>query len=97
MRACVVSYLERGKRQSVEVLAETAYEAACLALNAFARMRYAKGPHRNTMLEIEVKTPRQFTLKVADVLEWLYVKPGSTAEQRERKKHLRAILASNGH
>jgi hypothetical protein len=73
--------------------AETAYEAAVLALKQFDRHRFAKGPSRRTVLQVEVDAPLKLNLKVADVLEWLYEKPGQTREQQERKQRLRVLLA----
>jgi hypothetical protein len=98
-RSCSVSFVERGQRHAVEVDAETAYEAAVLALKAFSGKRYIKGPSRHAVLELEINRPARMLiqLKVGDVLDWLYEKPGTTADQRERKTRLKNLLADDRH
>jgi hypothetical protein len=93
IRTCRVSFVDHGKTQSVEVLAETAYEAAILALHAFSKMRYLKGPRRSQSLTIDVIDRRTLTVQVGEVWDWLYEKPAMSAAQRDRKKRLRNILA----
>ena len=96
-RACTVSFVERGAQHSVDVDAESVYEAAALALKAFRHRVYIKGPSRHAMLEIQVQAPTRVKVKVADVLEWLYQTPGRTAQQTELKKRLRDLLADDRH
>ncbi len=95
-RTYVVSFMDRGKRESVEVWAESAYEAAVLGIKAFQNVRNIKGPGRYTVLEIEVKETRQFKLRVGEVLDWLYRQPRSP-KQTIQKKKLRAVMADDGH
>lgn len=97
-QTCLVSFLDRGKPYAVEVYAETAYEAAALALNAFEKMgRHVQAPGKHAVLEIELKTPRTFKVKVGDVIDWLYTRPATSAEENERKKRLRNVLAADRH
>ena len=57
-RACVVSFAgERGVRHSVEVTAETLYEAAAMALAAFRQSEFADAIGPNTELCVAVKNP----------------------------------------
>ena len=95
-RTCTVSFVERGQRHTARVDAESAFEAAALALKYFEHQRL-RGPSRHAVLELEIEAPRRLTLKVSDVLTWLYEKPGQTPEQAARKKRLRDLLADNGH
>ena len=58
VRSCVVSFAgERGVRHSVEVTADTLYEAAATALSIFKQSEWADaiGPH--TELLVAVKNP----------------------------------------
>lgn len=95
--ACTVSFVERGQRHSARVDAESAHEACVLALKQFASSRYIKGPGRHAALDIEIDAPRHLTLKVNDVIEWLYNKPGKTPEERDKKKRLKDLLADDRH
>ena len=96
-KACTVSFVERGSQHSVDVDAESAYEAAALALKAFRHKPYINGPRRQATLEIQVQAPTRIKLKVSQVLDWLYEKPGQTTAQAELKKRLRDLLADDRH
>lgn len=96
VRACTVSFVERGKRHEAKVDAETAYEAAVLALKQFQSSRYIHGPSRHAVLEIEVVAPKRIQLKVGDALTWLYG-PGATDHENARKSRLRGLLADDRH
>src|SRR4051812_11826091 len=94
-RACKVSYEERrGPRHTAEVDAETAYEAAVLALKQFQRRRYIEGPGKHATLEIEINRPARMLieLKVQDVIDWLYIKPAKNAAEKLRKERLQALM-----
>jgi|SRR4051794_34047949 hypothetical protein len=97
VKTCRVSFVDRGKTQSIEVLAETAYEAAVLGLHGFSKIRYIKGPRSNATITIEVIESRSLTLRAGDVWKWLYDTSPTSAEQRERKKRLKNIVASGQH
>jgi len=92
-----VSFIDRGKRESVEVWAESAYEAAVLGIKAFQKVRSIKGPGRYTVLEVEVKETRQFKLRVGEVLDWLYNRESRSPKQTIQKKKLRAVMADDEH
>jgi hypothetical protein len=92
VRTCRVSFLDHAKKQSVEVLAETAYEAAILGLHAFSKMRYIKGPRRSAVLTIDVVETRTLSVRVGEVLDWLYEAKTTSAAQRERKARLKGVL-----
>lgn len=92
-KSCRVSYVDRGKTHSVDVIAETAYEAAVLALKAFSKVRGMKGPRRSSSLTIEVRELRTITVRVSAVWTWLYEKPGTTADQQRIKLRLREVIA----
>ena len=96
-RACKVSFVELGAQHTAGVDAESAYEAAVLALKQFRHKPYVKGPGRYTVLEIQVEAPARIKLKVAEVLEWLYERPSQNARQKELKKRLRDLLADDRH
>jgi hypothetical protein len=58
VRTCVVSFSgERGVRHSVEVTAETLYEAAALALSIFRTSEWADQIGPGTALSVTVKNP----------------------------------------
>jgi hypothetical protein len=58
LRACVVSFSgEREVRHSVEVTAETLYEAAATALSIFRQSEWADTIGPNTELHVTVKNP----------------------------------------
>lgn len=96
-RACTVSFVEDGCRHVANVDAESAYEAAVLALKYFQHQRHIKGPHRHAILELEVSAPLRLKLKVSDVLAWLYKHPAATPAQRVRKQQLKNLLADDRH
>jgi hypothetical protein len=96
-RAVKVSFTSRGQRHTVEVDAETANEAACLALKAFSRRRWIDGPGRRSTLELEIDKPARMLiqLKVQDVIDWLYVKPPKSDAEKTRKERLKGLLADD--
>jgi hypothetical protein len=93
--ACVVKFKERGSEYTVEVLAESAYEACVLALHKFGRNRYLRGPGRHSTFELTVTDTKRYTIKVGDVMDWLYNSPGHSEAQREKKKYLKTVLAED--
>lgn len=95
--ACTVTFKERGSEHTVEVVAETAYEAAILAIKKFERNRLIKGPSRHAVFEVKATHTQCHKVKVGDALDWLYSKPAQTAEQKDRKKYLKAVLADDRH
>ena len=58
LRSCVVSFAgEHGVRHSVEVTADTLYEAAATALSIFKQSEWAAAIGPNTELLVAVKNP----------------------------------------
>jgi hypothetical protein len=91
-RACVVSFTDpQGFRHSVEVQAESLYEAAVLATRAFREHNCP--PAIASPLEVEVKSPNvTHTLTMQKLQEWL---DGTCKSPNEKitKKRLKELLA----
>ena len=98
-RACKVSFLDEGQRHSVDVDAESTYEAAALALKRFSVSTFIKGPGRHATLEIEVDRPMRFLtrVKVEAVWHWLYRREPKNDAEAARIKRLRDLLADDRH
>jgi len=96
-RACKVSFVERGQRHSVDVDAESTYEAAALALKRFHASTFIKGPSRHATLEVEVDRPMRFLahVKVEKVLHWLYRREPKNEAEAARIKRLRDLLLAD--
>lgn len=92
-KACTVSFCDSvGVRHSVEVGAETLYEAAVLALKSFREHDCSPGPAAH--LSVEVKSPSvTHTLVARAVEDWLNGGARSPKEAIE-KKRLRRLLDS---
>lgn len=70
MATCVVSYLDiSGIRHTVEVEAESLYEAAALAVKAFRH--HDCEPRGLAKLEVEIRTSIIHTLTIKRLEEWL--------------------------
>ncbi len=93
VRTCTVSFTSPdGIRHSVNVRAETLYEAVVLAVRAFREHDFAPGPA--SLLEVEAKSPSvTHTVSISKVEEWLN---GVARSPREKvtKDRLRGLLAS---
>jgi hypothetical protein len=90
-KSCTVSFKDsNGVRHSVEVGAETLYEAAVLALKSFREHDCAPGPAAH--LSVEVKSPSVTHTLVAHTIEdWLNGGARSPKEAIE-KNRLRELL-----
>ena len=90
MAVCVVSYLDNsGIRHTVEVDAESLYEAAALAIKIFKQHNCE--PLGLNTLEVEMRTSVIHTLTVKRLHEW--VKGGSrTPREAVMKERLRDLL-----
>ena len=87
---CIVSYLDtEGLRHTVEVEAESLYEAAVLAIRTFRQ--HDCEPGRASRLEVEVRSSVIHTITPLRVHEWLN---GGAKTPREAvtKERLRALL-----
>jgi hypothetical protein len=90
MAPCVVSYLDTsGIRHTVEVQAESLYEAVVLAVQAFREHDCAPGDV--SQIEVEVRKSVRHTLTLGRVHEWLH---GASRSPKEAvtKERLRALL-----
>jgi hypothetical protein len=87
---CVVSYVDtEGLRHSVEVHAESLYEAAVLAIRIFRQ--HDCEPGEASRLEVEVRSSVVHTVTLRRVREWL--SGGSkTPKDAVIKERLKALL-----
>jgi hypothetical protein len=70
MRSCVVSYLDlSGIRHSVEVAADSLFEAAVLAMRTFRE--HDCEPESLSKLEVEIRSSVTHTVTPKRVQEWL--------------------------
>jgi hypothetical protein len=94
-KLCRVSFTDlEGIRHSVEVTAESLYEAAVLGLKALKTSPWVEAVGPGTRLEIQVTEPAAVHfLLVAQLTRWLN---GGATNPSEvlRKKKLRELLAS---
>jgi hypothetical protein len=92
MAACVVSFVDLdGIRHSVEVEAESLYEASVLGLCAFRK--HELEPGAMTQLEVEVRSSITHTLTVTRVREWLQ-RSVRTPKEAMLKERLRALIST---
>ncbi len=93
VRLCTVSLTDpSGIRHTVEVQAESLYEAAALGLAALKREAWVEGPRRAATLEISVFGPVvKHAISVDRVLAWL---DGVTTSPSEllKKQRLKSLL-----
>jgi DNA-binding transcriptional LysR family regulator len=93
LRSCTVSYQDfEGVTHSVDVTAETLYEAAVLGMNALRVPRWHDNP--NLKIQIRVRQPET----VHDVwnsclLAWL-ARNGKTPKEQTLKARLKELLRS---
>ena len=89
MSACVVSFVNLdGLRHSVELEADSLYEAAVLAIRTFKRHNCEPAPTSN--LEIEVRTSVTHTIPTKNVHAWLNRRATSPREA-VMKERLRGL------
>lgn len=99
-RECLVSFRDRhGIQCETRVDAETAFEAAALALKFWSTRRYVDGPGRQATLLVEIKKPAPLLVEVQmkTLLHWLYVRPPKTIDEAARIRRLRDLLADDRH
>lgn len=89
-RKCAVSFRDvSGVEHVAEVLAETVYEAAALALKKFRRNDWSRDASFETgMLRIEVIETNSYNVLVSDLEAWLKKSGGSPREMNMRDKIL---------
>jgi hypothetical protein len=89
MASCIVSYLDtEGLRHTVEVDAESLYEAAVLAMRTF---KHSCEPGLISKLEVEIRSSVVHTVTPKKVREWLN---GGARSPRDAvlKERLRQLL-----
>ena len=90
MPRCVVSYLDTsGIRHTVEVEAQSLYEAAVLAIKVFRQ--HDCEPREANQLEIEVRSSVVHTLTIRKIHDWLNG-GAKTPKEAVTKERLRGIL-----
>jgi hypothetical protein len=87
---CVVSHTDvEGVRHTVEVEAESLYEAAVLAIRTFRQHNCEPGPV--TRLDVEVRSSVTHTVTLKRIQEWL-TEGARTPKEAVTKQRLRALL-----
>ena len=92
MASCIVSYLDtEGLRHTVEVEADSLYEAAVLAIRTFRQHNCEPGQASN--LEVEVRTSVIHSITPKKIYDWLN---GGAKTPREAvvKERLRAMIST---
>ena len=90
MRSCVVSYLDiEGIRHTVEVEAESLYEAAVLGMRVFREHRCEPGDL--SKLEVEIRSSVTHTVTPKKVREWLD-RTAKSPKDAATKQRLREML-----
>lgn len=90
MAFCVVSYLDtEGLRHTVEVEADSLYEAAALAIRTFRQHNCEPGQVSD--LEVEVRSSVVHTITPRKIYDWLNG-GAKTPKEAVMKERLRALL-----
>jgi len=93
VRSCLVTLVDgRGIRHTVEVTAETVFDAAARGLAALAESAWTDRPGPATRLDIEVRAPAVIhTITVQQLARWSQGTAASP-DERLRKDRVRQIL-----
>lgn len=96
LRTCVVSFKDaRGIRHSVDVEAESLYEAAVLGITRLNEDPWVEKIGPATVLDVEVREPgTKHSISVQTLERWLGGATSSPAEA-SRKAKLKAMLVMN--
>jgi hypothetical protein len=94
-KLCRVSFRRAdGGFCSIEVEADSAYEAAVLALSTLTANEFAEGVQPETRLRVQVLEPGPAsTMAFADLRRWLE-RPSLNASEVAARRTLRGLLAS---
>lgn len=94
-KVCRVSFKDfEGVRHSVEVVAESVFEASALALSALSKHEWVEKIGPGTRLDVQIFEPGvTHTLIVAQLKQWLERPAGSPADTI-RKRKLKNLLTS---
>jgi hypothetical protein len=95
LRACIVSFRgASGIRHSLELEAETLYEAAVIAIARFRQDIWGEAIGTGTILEVEVREPSaKHSLTLQQVEHWL-ASPGNPY-QASKKAKLKMMLVQS--
>jgi hypothetical protein len=90
MASCVVSYVDiEGLRHSVEVEADSLYEAAVIAVRTFREHQCEPG--HGSKIEVEIRSSVTHTVTLKKIHDWL--RGGArTPKEAVMKERLRALL-----
>lgn len=93
VRTCTVSFVgPTGIRHSVDVEAESLYEAGVLAVTRFRKDVWGEGVGPGTMLDIDVRVPSgRHSLTLQQIERWLATMTASPADA-SKKARLSLIL-----
>jgi hypothetical protein len=94
-QSCTVSYTDsRGVRHSVDVTADSLFEAAILGLKALRAGPWNDPPGQGSLLEIEIRNPGvKHTVSLQQITRWLNGASTSPAESM-KKVRLRSLLTA---
>jgi len=95
IRACTVSIVGPTQvRHSVEVTAESLYEAAVFGIKLLAQDGWVEPIAPGTQVEVQVRPPAMLhVVSVADVRRWVDA-VGQSPDETLRKRKLRGLLES---
>ena len=90
MKLCVVSFIDLGGiRHSVEVQADSMYDAAAAALESFHE--HDCSPARSSVLEVQVRSAVTHTLSVKRLEDWAN-RGGASPRDAILKRRIKAAL-----
>jgi len=90
MAACIVSYVDaEGLRHSVEVEAETLYEAAVLAVRTF-KQHYSE-PGELSKIDVEIRSVITHTVTLKKIHSWLQ-DGAKSPKEAVTKERLRSLI-----
>ena len=94
-KACKVTYKDlEGVRHTVDVTADSVYEASVLALSALSKHEWVENVGPGTRLDIQIIEPNvTHTLLVAQLRSWLD-RPAVSPAETIKKRKLKELLAS---
>jgi hypothetical protein len=94
-RICIVSFTDvRGIRHSVEVMADSLFEAAVRGVKILRSGEWSDPPSEATTLQIEVRNPSiKHVVTLQQVARWLNGASSSPAESMKKVK-LRKLLSA---
>src|SRR5437868_159331 len=85
MKPCIISFVDTdGLRHSVELEANSLYEAAALAVRTFRQ--HGCGPGSGTRLEVEVRSAVTHTITLKKLEDWIAGRARSPKETLAKEK-----------